>query len=201
MIHKIFARLVLLFTTAGLLFMAGCESSPKIRTDYDRSADFSQYSTYDFYDPIGIEEAQYQSLVSKYFREAIGREMEMRGYKRALEPDLLINVSARIDDKIRVTSRPSTGMYYGHGYRSSRYGFYTGYHHTETDVRQYKEGTVTIDLVDARTHELVWTAAAVGTVTDKKLNNLYGSINNGVAAVFAEYPFRAGQNRPPQASN
>lgn len=200
MIRHITSRLVLFFAAASLLVVAGCESSPKIRTDYDRSADFSQYNTYDFYDPMGIEEAQYQSLVSKYFRDSIGREMEMRGYKRAMEPDVLINVTARIDDKIRVTSSPSTGMYYGHGYRSSRYGFYHGYG-TETDVRQYKEGTVTIDLVDARRQELVWTAAAVGTVTDKKLKNLYESVNNGIAAVFAEYPFRAGQNQPPQASN
>ncbi len=192
MIHNISSRLVFLFTAAGLLVMAGCESSPKIRTDYDRSADFSQYSTYEFYDPMGIEEAQYQSLFSKYFRDSIGREMEMRGYKRAAEPDILINVTARVDDKIRVTSSPSTGMYYGHGYRSSRYGFYHGYS-TQTDVRQYKEGTVTIDLVDGRRQELVWTATSTGTVTDKKLKNLYESINNGVAAVFQQYPFRAGQ--------
>ena len=192
MIRHISSRLLLLFTAAGMLTMAGCESSPKIRTDYDHSADFSQYSTYDFYDPMGIEEAQYQSLFSKYFRDSIGREMEMRGYKRAAEPDVLINVTARVDDKIRVTSSPSTGMYYGHGYRSSHYGFYHGYS-TQTDVRQYKEGTVTIDLVDARRQELVWTATSVGTVTDKKLKNLYESINKGVAAVFQEYPFRAGQ--------
>ncbi len=192
MICHISNRLLLLFTATGMLAMAGCESSPKIRTDYDHSADFSQYSTYDFYDPMGIEEAQYQSLFSKYFRESVGREMEMRGYKRAAEPDIFINVTARVDDKIRVTSSPSTGMYYGHGYRSSRYGFYHGYG-TETDVRQYKEGTVTIDLVDGRRQELVWTATSTGTVTDKKLKNLYESINKGVAAVFQEYPFRAGQ--------
>ncbi len=89
--------------------------------------------------------AQYQSLVSQYFRNAIGREMEMRGCKRASEADLLIDVSARLDEKIRVTLSPSTRMYYGHGYRSSRYGFYIG-HSTQTDVRQYTEGTVTIDL-------------------------------------------------------
>ncbi len=192
MIRHISSRLVLLFAAASLLVVAGCESSPKIITDYDRSADFSRYSTYDFYDPMGIEEAEYQSLVSKYFRESIGREMEMRGYRRAIEPDILINVSARIDDKIKVTSRPSSGVYYGSGYRSSRYGFYHGYS-TETDVRQYTEGTVTIDLVDARRQELVWTASGTGTVTDKKLKNLYESVNNGVAAVFQEYPFRAGQ--------
>ena len=192
MLHNITRRLTFLFAAASLLVIAGCESSPKIITDYDRSADFSRFSTYDFYDPMGIEEAEYQSLVSKYFRESIGREMGMRGYKRAAEPDILINVSAHIDDKIRVTSRPSTGVYYGHGYRSSRYGFYHGYS-TETDVRQYKEGTVTVDLVDARRQELVWTASSTGTVTDKKLKNLYESVNNGITAIFQEYPFRAGQ--------
>ena len=147
-----------------VIHLAGCDCSSRFRSDYDRTADFSQYTTYNFFDPLGIEEAQYQSLVSQYFRNGIAQEMEMRDFKRASEPDLLINVSARLDEKIRVTSSPSTDTYYGHGYRSSRYGFYTG-HSTQTDVRQYTEGTVTIDFVDGKLNQLIWSGVSVGTIT------------------------------------
>ena len=47
---------------AGLIFIAGiaalltsCASKPKIETDYDHSIDFSQYKTYAFFNPMGIE--------------------------------------------------------------------------------------------------------------------------------------------------
>ena len=36
--------------------------------------------------------------------QAISREMEARGYQRADNPDLLINVSARLEDKTKVTT-------------------------------------------------------------------------------------------------
>ena len=56
---------------------SGCAGDP-IRSDYDPTADFSQYNTYNFFADAGPEETNYQSFFSQYMVAAISREMELR---------------------------------------------------------------------------------------------------------------------------
>ena len=79
------------------------------------------------------------------------------------------------------------GGYYG--YRRGRYGAYGGYPATQTEVRQYTEGTLTIDLVDTRSDQLVWEGTAVGRVRESVRENLEEAVNNVVAEIFTRYPY------------
>jgi hypothetical protein len=36
------------------------------------------------------------------------------------------------------------------------YGYWGGFNYGYTEVRSYKKGTLVLDIVDARTHQLVW---------------------------------------------
>ena len=85
------------------LLLTACASGPTIQSDYDPSVDFSQYKTYGFFNPMGIEGPNYSSIYGAMFRDAIGQEMESRGYVLSDEPDLLLNVSGRLQDKTKVT--------------------------------------------------------------------------------------------------
>jgi hypothetical protein len=186
---------ILLAACSALALLAACSSGPKIKADYDPSVDFSGYKTYNFYKPMGIENPNYSSLLGQMFREAIGREMDQRGYVLSNDPDLLLNVSARLDDKTKVTTYndPMMGGYYG--YRRGFYDPWYGYGYgTQTHVSQYTEGTVNIDMVDARQKRMVWEGVAVGRVDEEKTNaEVREAINSGVIEMFASYPFRAGQ--------
>lgn len=191
-----------LFTTAALLLaaasMTGCASG-KLRSDYDRTSDFSQYSTYNFYEDAGPDTTEYQSLFTQYMIAAITREMESRGYTKSDNPDLLVNFNAILQDKTKVTTSPAPtygiGGYYG--YRRGFYDPWMGYGYaTETHVSQYTEGTFNIDLVDAENRKLVWEAVGVGRVSQKDLENLEEAVMNGVPKFFARYPFVAGSGTP-----
>lgn len=191
-----------LFTTAALLLaaasMTGCASG-KLRSDYDRTSDFSQYSTYNFYEDAGPDTTEYQSLFTQYMIAAITREMESRGYIKSDNPDLLVNFNAILQDKTKVTTSPAPtygiGGYYG--YRRGFYDPWMGYGYaTETHVSQYTEGTFNIDLVDAENRKLVWEAVGVGRVSQKDLENLEEAVMNGVPKFFARYPFVAGSGTP-----
>jgi hypothetical protein len=89
-----------------------------------------------------------------------------------------------------VTTVPSAGPP-AYSYRYGRYGGWPAYSY-ETWVRDYDEGTLLIDLVDAKRQQLVWEAAGTGRVTKEKLENIQTTINDAVAALFERYPFRAG---------
>ena len=185
----------------ALIAMAasGC-SSNNIRSDYDPSADFSQYETYNFFSDAGPDDTNYQSFFSQYMTAAISREMEARGYRKSDDPDLLVNFNAILKDKtdVRTTPAPTMGMGMGYyGYRGGFYDPWMGYGYaTETHVSQYTEGTFNIDLVDARRKKLVWEAVGVGRVSQKDLDELEERVNEGVPKFFATYPFRAGSGTP-----
>ncbi len=180
---------------------AGCASGPDLRSDYDRSANFAEYETYDFYDDAGPGGSNYQDLFSQYVEAAIEKEMQARGYRRSeSDPDLLINFNAILEDKTKVTTSPAPMTGYGVGYYGYRGGFYDpwyGYGYAqETHVSQYTQGTFNIDLVDAEKKKLVWECVGVGRVTDEALDNLEQSVNNAVPKYFAKFPFRAGSGTP-----
>jgi hypothetical protein len=190
---KVFSRFAMVVATSAIL--AGCASGPKISTDYDRSADFSKYKTYGFFQPLGVEDARYSTIYGAIFRTAISQEMESRGYTKSDNPDLMINVSGKLQDKTQITqtSAPYMGGYYG--YRRGAYGAWGGYGYgTETYVSNYTEGTVNVDLVDAAEKQMVWEGVGIGRVTGDKTNEqVRDNINSAVAQMFADYPFRAGE--------
>ena len=191
-----FLRLIIPIMIFALI--TACGSTTKIHSDYDRSVDFSQYKTYGYYSPMGIENPNYSSLLGQMFRDAIDVQMKQRGYVKSDNPDVLFNVSARMQDKTRVTTTSSPGMYGGYaggyyGYRGGLYDPWGGYGYgTSTHVSQYTEGTVNIDMVDPRLKRMLWEGVAIGRVNDKN-DNLREDVMTGVAEMFEGYPFRAGQ--------
>jgi hypothetical protein len=178
----------------ALSLLAACASSTDIRSDYDHSVDFSKYKTYGYYSPMGIENPNYSSLLGQMFRDAIDAQMSQRGYVESDNPDMLFNVSARLEDKTKVTTTQDPMMYGGYyGYRGGMYDPWGGYGYgTRTHVSQYTQGTVNVDMVDPNLKRMLWEGVAIGRVQDKN-KNLREDIMTGVAEMFEGYPFRAGQ--------
>ncbi len=185
-------RTCLLLVTFAL--MTACASSPTIQSDYDRSVDFSRYKTYGYFNPMGIENPNYSSLLGQMFRDAIDAQMLARGYVKSNNPDVLFNVSARLEDKTSVTTMTNPGMYGGYyGYRGGMYDPWGGYGYgSTTHVSQYTEGTVNVDMVDPKLKRMLWEGIAIGRVQDKN-DNLRQDVMAAVAEMFEGYPFRAGQ--------
>ena len=193
MLSKTFNFLLLL---AALLALSSCASGPEFHTDYDRDVNFGKYKTFGFFSPMSIEGKNYSTLFGSQFRDSIGREMRAKGYVESDNPDLGINVSARLQEKTKVTQTTDPMMYGGYyGYRRGYYDPWGGYGYgTSTHVSQYTQGTVNIDLVDLAQKRLVWEGVAIGRVKEGRSNaEIRTNIDQGVTTMFAGYPFRAGQ--------
>lgn len=179
------------------VFASGCSTS-NLRSDYDRSADFGQYQTYNFFENAGPGGGSYQSFFAQYMIEAIEIEMEKRGYVKADDPDLWVNFNGILQEKTDIRTVPASppmGGYYG--YRGGYYDPWGGYGYgTETHVSQYTEGTFNIDIVDNARDQLVWEAVGKGRVSQKDLENLREGVMKGVPRYFALYPFEAGNPNP-----
>lgn len=188
-------KMLLAGSLAGL--MAGCATSPTVRTDYDHNVNFAQFRTFGFMSPLGTDSTGYTNLVTERLKNATRGQMEMRGYTYAANnPDLLVNFSGKLQERTEVTPAPppmAYGPYYG--YRTGFYGGWPGYGWGDS-VYQYTMGTLNIDLIDPRTKQLVWEGLAQGEVNDPVNAASAQSIDRAVALIFSKYPFRAGVGTP-----
>ncbi len=187
--HPSMFRWLPVAVAAGLLALGGCATGPDVRVDYDRTANFASYKTFAFASPLGTDRGGYQSVVSQHLKLATQREMEARGMKLdPAAPQLLVNFSAALNDKLRVTTLPTTSI--GVGYYGYRRGLYSTWplYADQTTVSQYQEGTLNIDVVDAARKQLVWEGVVTDSVTQKMLDDVPAAVDAAVKAAFTKYP-------------
>lgn len=185
-----------LLVIVSSIFLSACSSGLKVRSDSDPTADFSQYRTFNFFNPMGIEGGFNSPIFGEHYRAALTGELQRRGYKMADKPDLLINVSMRADDQVRIRSYTSpymTGGYYGRpggAYGGSALGVGVS---LGPRVSKTTEVTVFIDFVDLKKHQVAWQGVTVVKADDKVAQQLRNAIFTSVDMVLKEYPHTAGQ--------
>lgn len=189
------ARFLLLL---AVLLLAACATGPNIRTDQDPQADFSRYQTWAFYSPIAMESSGYSTWITSRIKDNIRREMQARGYRYdESNPQLLVNFQGVLKDKIDVYSTPRMGYDAFYGYRRG-YFYPSPFWDNDTMVRQYTEGTLTVDMVDAAQKRLLWTGAAIGRVSSKQTQpQRMGEIDISISQIFGQYPHRLGGTAGP----
>lgn len=184
------------FVLAALCLLAACSTGLQVRSDSDPSADFGRYTTWNFFDELGIEGGYNSPVYGEHFRAAISRELNARGYRMAENPDLLVNVTFRADDKVRMSTYTApymSGAYYGRP-GGATYGSALGVGvGVGTRATKTTEASVFIDLVDNERDRMSWQGVAVIDANDKVAQQLRNAVYTAVEAVFAQYPHRAGQ--------
>lgn len=184
MITSSFHRFALLML---LCLLAACASGPKVHSIVLPDTNFQAFKTFMFSDAVLPTEDRYQGIEGRYLTEAIRRELLARGMAEAKDADLLVNFYVSKKEKISSTVTPTASL----GYYSYRgrvgYGSSIGMT-TEATVRQYTEGTLNIDVVDAVKKQVVWEGVAIGRLKEKPPEDLQGLVNSIVSEVFSQYP-------------
>ena len=135
----------------------------KVTTDFDPDADFSKDAYFSWIDREKMEETQLPDHLRIRLRRVTEEVLATKGYQPAPAPpqtDFLLIYYVGVRDELQVNHYPYSM------YRPWGYGYWGGYGYGYTEVRKYHQGTVVLDIVDARSHQLVWT----GTL-EKAVNN------------------------------
>ncbi len=181
------ALVLLLILPAAALLSVSC-TTLQVGSDYDRSASFAGYHYFsvmqrehpDAHNPLVVSRAD----------DAIRRELIAKGYAQAADP---ANADFTVDFTIGSKERTDFNSYpapYGRaGWGWGGVGWWGGPYWGDTlDVRQYREGVLSVDIFDAKTHRPVWHGWAKKELTRKDIEQSEEPIRRAVAAVLAKFP-------------
>ena len=165
-----------------LLAMGSC-TSVRVLTDYDREVDFNAYRSYAFY-KTGIDQAQISDLDKKRILRAIETEMNSRGFVKSDKPDLLVSIFTREKERVDVYNN---AWGWGWGWGWGPYWGWPGYY--GNNVSTSTEGSLYIDLIDARTKDLVWQGRGIGTLNNtSNIAKKEERIREFVSQILEQYP-------------
>ena len=161
----------------ALLFaitLSSC-SSVRVNADYDSKVSFSNFKTY-AYLKSGIDKAEISDLDKKRILNAIDDVLSTKGIIKSENPDLLISFFTKEKERVDVYQNYGFGWgwnpYWGMGY---------------SNVTTTPEGTLFIDIIDAKTKELVWQGEGSGYLT-KNTEKKDARIKEFVSKILEQYP-------------
>ncbi|WP_291108513.1 DUF4136 domain-containing protein [Flavobacterium sp. UBA6195] len=157
-----------------VIILASC-SSVRVNADYDKKANFTNYKTF-AYLKNGIDKVEISDLDKKRILNSIEEVMISKGFTKSENPDILISIFTKERERVDVYQNYGFGWgwnpYWGMGY---------------TNVMTSPEGTLFIDIIDAKTKELVWQGEGSGYLT-KDTEKKDARIKEFVTRILEQYP-------------
>lgn len=176
----------LLTSIISALVLAGCEAPLKVITDYDKTVHFSNYSTFAI-DSLTEQEKALSQLNADRIINGIKAAMLSKGFEEdPRDPDLRVSAVTIMKDRKEVTANTN---YYGYGGVYRPYGWGTGSSgsYTTYNVSDYLDGSIIIDVVDARTNKLIWEGAGNKEI-DKPSKDLDEAIRSAILRIMKDFP-------------
>jgi hypothetical protein len=163
-----------------LLFITSC-TSVRVVSDYDKNVDFDSYKTFAFY-KTGIDKAKISDLDKRRILRAIETELLAKGFTKSENPDLLVSIFTKSRERVNIHNNGFGS--YGYGWGWSPY-----YWNNYNSVSSSTEGSLYIDLIDAKKKEMIWQGKGCGYLsTSSDVDRKEARIKEFVAKIMEKYP-------------
>jgi hypothetical protein len=170
---------ITLFLVGMAFFIVGSASAQQVKTDYDRSANFSQYKTYSW------EQVKTRNpLDADRIKNAVNAALAAKGWSQVNSGGDVSVVAMEITRDQQTLNTFYDGFGGAWGWRRFGAG---GFAEATTTTETYKVGTVVVDLFDAKTKQLIWRASASDTLSNNSDKNIK-SLDKGVNKMFNHFP-------------
>ncbi len=192
LISKKLVRFIPILVVA--LLLSSC-SSVQVAADYDREANFDNYKTFAFFKP-GIDKAELNDLDKRRILRAIEAELMAKGMTKSENPDMLVSMFTRSNQRVDVYNN-AWGM---GGWGWGGYGGWRGYGGWGpgmgmgggSQVSTTTEGMLFIDLIDTNKKELIWQGSGTGYLVTKNVDKKEARIKEFVYKTMEQFPPKKG---------
>src|SRR5580698_274575 len=164
------------------LLCATASFAQQVKTDYDRSADFSQYKTYSW------ERVQSQNpLWVDRIKAAVNSALAAKGWTQVESGGNVSIVAMEMNQTHQTlnTYYDSFGGGWGWGRRFG--GFGDNFGESTTTPETYRVGTLVVDLFDTSSKNLFWRGSLSDVLSDKSSKNIK-NLDKGVVKLFDHFP-------------
>ncbi len=171
----------------ALLFVVTSCSSIRVAADYDKNANFSTYKTFAFF-KTGIDKAEISDLDKRRILRAIEAEMLAKGFIKSENPDILVSLFTKSNQRVDVYNNSwGYGTWGWGGWGPWGGGFGPSWGWNQPNVSTRTEGVLFIDLIDASKKELIWQGMGTGYLT-QNMDKKDARIQEFVSKIMEKYP-------------
>jgi Domain of unknown function (DUF4136) len=158
----------------------------EVQFDYDRSANFNAYKTYQWVDYRAVQVGD--QLLDQEIKRAVDSQLAGKGLRRVESGgDLLVAYQAAISQEKQFDSLGWGGP--------PAWGPLGNWGNTRVTSSTIEVGKLAIGLFDPATKQLVWRGSASKTLDIKRdPDKNYRNLEKAMAKLFRNYPPRAGKN-------
>jgi hypothetical protein len=166
----------------AIAILAATASLAEVKTDYDRTAEFSRYKTYSW----GKVHTQNPLWVDR-IKAAIASALAAKGWTEIESGGDVSIMAMEMTEDHRTLNTYYDTFGGGWGWRRWGGGFGDGFGTSTTTEETYKVGTLVVDLFDTNAKKLIWRGSASDTLSDKSDKNIK-TLNSDVQRMFEHFP-------------
>ncbi len=179
-------RLFRVLPILAILVVATSCSSVRVAADYDTNARFGDYKTFAFF-KTGIDKAEISDLDKRRILRAIEAELLTKGFTKSENPDILISLFTKSQQRVDVYNNYWGMGAWGWGGWGPGWGPGWGWGWNQPTVSTSTQGTLYIDLIDATKKELIWQGMGTGYLS-RNMEKKEARIKEFVAKIMEKYP-------------
>jgi hypothetical protein len=173
------------FWTLLVILLAGSPLFAKTAIDFDPNLDFSKYRTFAYLG--GVENLVMMQLnpdlITIRVHRAVTRELTKRGLHEvqpAQNPDLVVRYWANSSQQVNVSTMGNWGPY------GPYIGSYWGWIYNDVSASSAREGSLIVDLIDAKSRNLAWRLYLIRKITNPDKD--WKKADEEITKAFEGYP-------------
>jgi hypothetical protein len=169
------------FTLTAVMCLGLTAFAQQVHFDYDRSANFGAYKTYQWVDYGQVDVGD--QLLDQDIKSAVDEQLAGKGLRRVDSGgDLLVGYKASISQEKQLN---------GYGWGGGPWGFgpWDNFGNINATTSTIDIGTLNLGLLDPATKRLVWRGSAAKTLDiEKDPDKNYATLQKAMAKLFKNYP-------------
>jgi hypothetical protein len=183
-------RSALLILAAALL--SAC-ASQRVGYDYDETVDFGQYQRWAWSPQAQEPQSDADPLIDnpllrQRIEAAVARTLAAKGYEQTGSESAQLTVAYAVSVEKKLSSG-GVSTSFGFGTYSGGSGVGVSIGGPGTRVREQKEGTLIIDIMDRNTGDLIWRGSSTRPIgTAKTPEESERIVNEAVTEILAKFP-------------
>jgi Domain of unknown function (DUF4136) len=163
-----FSNLVILAAASGLALSTAAQAKPKITVQAAPGTSVGSYHTYSWINtapPGGLNPVQYQQIMADF-----DSSLASKGYQKSAQPsDLTLALTVGAQQKTDIETWGRFGL--------------------QTDVTQYTQGQLSVDVFDTKTKQALWHGQATETINPDKANP--SKLDAAINTLMEQFPAKA----------